>query len=896
MKNTKGPATHPTLKPLVIALGLALGSLSAAYAADDAKALTELQAENVKLRQELEVLRQQHGLATPAATLRASVAPTASVAEVPVAKQEREQTLGAVIVSARNREEIAQDVPLPVQVIGGEQLEREDVKSVWDLTGKAPNLQLNPPGENARKVSISIRGMGRNGANDSAEGSVSTIVDGVTLYYSGQAWSDYVDVDRIEVLRGPQGTLMGKNTTLGAINIVTRAPSFVPSVSYQASTGSLNDLSGRFSATGPLVDGLLAYRASFVADRANGLYTNTYQSFGNAKETWNETNKLGGRVQFLLTPTPALSARVILDKARSDERTNIGFQFANGPATWADGITRPVVSAPTGYATQATDLPKYGYLGKFVQRAQWFHNADGSIYQPRLGSTDFGNSEARPQITNQQGISAELNWDVKGHTITSITASRYQDFDIKNGGNYDQFYIGSSGQQLFNKQFSQELRVASTPGADKKLDYQAGIYFLDARVYSDDPTYYGPDAGAWNAGNSDYKTLIATASGRELLRASLDGLYQSSVTDAKVKSLALYGQTDWHLTEQATLTGGVRVTGEKKTNRISQQLDRPGIALTTANFATASTGELTAANAVRNGQIKTPYDFIEGTPIDAKLVAWNTGASYKLTDDILLYTSAGAGVKSGIVTWASTSLSGGTLTPGNLSPEKSLDFELGFKSLLLDKKLQFNLNAYQTKVTDYQTQVNIANPDGLTFSNIWTNAPGVVARGLELESAYQLAKGLQLTSTGALNSATYDGQFLIAKPDVDAANYTGINKFSDLSGKQLSNAPKFSINLGVNYEAPIYGLLGRVSLSDSYRSGTYLAANQAEESWQGGYSLLNLGIGLGSLNKQWELSLNIKNLLDTNYATSKSTYSATAASGLQIGAPHYVGVTLKAKI
>jgi iron complex outermembrane receptor protein len=896
MKFNEKNTTRPALKPIVIALSLALGAFSGAYAADDAKSLTELQAENAKLRQELDALRRQHGVAPTASTSQASAVTPAPTAVAPNAKAEREQTLGAVIVSARNREEIAQDVPLPVQVIGGEQLEREDVKSVWDLTGKAPNLQLNPPGENARKVSISIRGVGRNGANDSAEGSVSTIVDGVTLYYAGQAWSDYVDVDRIEVLRGPQGTLMGKNTTLGAINIVTRAPSFAPSLSFQATTGNLNDLSGRFSATGPLVDGLLAYRASFVADRANGLYTNTYQSFGNAKETWNETNKLAGRVQFLLTPTPTLSARVIVDKARSDERTNIGFQYDNGPAAWADGIARPTVTAPAGYTAQAVNLPNYGYLGKFVQRAQWFHNADGSIYQPRLGSTDFGNSEARPQITNQHGISAEVNWNVKDHTVTSITASRYQDFDIKNGGNYDQFYVTNSGQQLFNKQFSQELRIASTPGANKKLDYQAGIYLLDAQVYSDDPSYYGPDAGAWNATNGNYNTLIATAAGRELLRASLDGIYQSSVTDAKVKSLALYGQTDWHVTEQATLTGGVRVTGEQKTNRISQQLDRPGIALTATNFATATAGELTAANSVRNATVKTPYDFIEGTPIDAKLVAWNTGASYKVSDDILLYTSAGAGIKSGIVTWASTTLSGGTLTPANLNPEKSLDFELGFKSLLLNQKLQFNLNAYQTKVTDYQTQVNIANPDGLTFSNIWTNAPGVVSRGLELESSYQFNRGLQFTTTGALNSATYDGQFLVAKPDVDAANYTGIDKFNDLSGKQLSNAPRFSINLGVNYQAPVFGLLGRVTVSNSYRSGTYLAANQAEESWQGGYSLLNVGLGLGSLNKQWELSLNLKNLLDKEYATTKSTYSATAASGLQIGAPRYVGVTLKAKI
>ncbi len=897
MKNTPNHPPRPALKPLVLALGLALGATATVHAADDGKALAQLQAENATLRKELEALRAQRGAAAPAAATPTNTAAASPPVSKPSVSAEREQTLGAIVVSARNREEIAQDVPLPVQVIGGDQLEREDVKSVWDLTGKAPNLQINPPGENARKVSISIRGVGRNGANDSAEGSVSTIVDGVTLYYAGQAWSDYVDVDRIEVLRGPQGTLMGKNTTLGAINIVTRAPSFTPSISFQATAGTLNDLSGRFSTTGPLVDGLLAYRASFVADRADGLYTNTYQSFGNAKETWNETNKLAGRVQFLLTPTPSLSARVILDKARSDERTNIGFQYDNGPARWVDGTARAVVAVPAVYAAGAADLPKYGYLGKFVERAAWFHNADGSVYQPRLGLRDFGNSEARPQITNQWGASAEVNWNVAGHTLTSITATRYQDFDIKNGGNYDQFYVTNSGQQLFNRQFSQELRLASTPGANKKLDYQAGVYFLDARVYSDDPSYYGPDAGAFNATTANFNTLIASPTGRELLRSALDGMYQSSVTDARVKSLALYGQADWHLTERATLTGGVRVTSEQKTNSISQQLDRAGTALTTQNFPTATAAELAAAANVRSGTIKTPYGFVEGTPIDAKLVAWNTGASYKVSDDVLLYTSAGVGVKSGIVTWASTTLSGGTLTPANLSPEKSLDFELGFKSLLLDRKLQFNLNAYQTRVTDYQTQVNVVDASSSTgFSNIWTNAPGVLARGIELESAYQATRGLQFTATGAINRAVYDGQFLVGKPDVDPGNYTGINKFSDLNGRQLANAPDLSLNLGVNYETPFLGLLARVTLSNAYRSGTYLASNQSENTWQGGYSLLNLGLGLGSLDKRWELSVVGRNLLDTSYATSKSTYAATSASGLQLGAPRYYGVTLKTRI
>jgi iron complex outermembrane receptor protein len=907
MKTVKGSTANYAIKPLVMALALGFSGL--ALAADEAKTVSELQAENTRLRQELEALRVQQG-AAPASTATAPAA--APVAAAPVAAATapavREDTLGSVIVTSRNREEIAQDIPLPVQVIGGEQLERDNVKSVWDLAGKAPNLQLNPPGENARKVSVSIRGVGRNGANDSAEGSVSTIVDGVSLYYAGQAWNDYVDVDRIEVLRGPQGTLLGKNTTLGAINIVTRPPSFTPSTSFQATTGTNNDLSGRFSTTGPIADGLLAYRASFVADRADGFYTNTYQSFGNAKETWNETNKLAGRLQLLVTPTADITDRIIIDKSRSDERTNVGFQNDNGPATWADGRARATVTVPTAFTAQAAGLPTYGYLGKFVERAAWFHNADGSIYQPRLGSRDFGNSEARPQITNQWGLSNELNWNVANHTFTSITATRYQDFDIKNGGNYDQFYISNSGQQLFNTQFSQEFRVASTPAADKKLDYQAGLYFLDARVYSDDPSYYGPDAGAWNAttastgavignNNRTYDRLIGTAAGRELLRASLEGLYQSSVTDARVKSLALYGQTDWHVTDLTTATAGVRVTGEQKSNRISQELDRGGIALTAANFPTATLDELAAANRIRSQTIKTPYGFIEGTPIDAQLLAWNLGASHKLNEDTLLYTSAGVGVKSGIVTWASTSLSGGTLTPANLESEKSFDLELGFKSLLLEKKLLLNVNAYQTRVTNYQTQVNVADASSTTgFSNIWTNAPGVVSRGIELEAAYQATKGLQFTATGALNKATYDGQFLVAKPDVDAANYVGIDKFSDLNGKQLSNAPDTTLNLGVNYQAPVGAYLGRVTLSNAFRSGTYLASNQSENSWQGGYSILNLGLGLGSFNKKWEVSLNATNLLDKVYASSKSSYSATGASGLQIGAPRYIGLTLKSNL
>lgn len=819
----------------------------------------------------------------PIVTLTFLAASSAQGADEPQAVAE-ENRLGKVVVTSRNREELAQDIPLPVQVLGGAQLERDGVQSIWDLPEKVPNLQLNPPGENARKVSPSIRGIGRNGANDSAEGSVGTIVDGVTLYYSGQAWSDYIDLDRVEVLRGPQGTLMGKNTTLGAINIVTKAPSFTRASSFEIASGNLNSLKGKFSSTGAIIDDLLAFRGTFVVDRVNGLYTNTYQSFGQAKETWNESNKVGGRMQFLLTPGENITNRLILDKLRSDERVNLSFQWDDGPDTWSDGVARTT-----------------SYLKKFAARSAYFRNADGTPYQPPLGLTSFENAEARPQITNQWGVSNDFRWSFAGHTLTSISAYRYQDFDIKNGGN-TRYYIGNSGQQLWNKQLSEEIRLTSDPG--NTIDYQVGLYYLKARVHSDDPTYNGPDSGAWNASDAQYNRLIQTAAGKQLLIDSLNGLYQSEVTDAKVRSVALYGQADWHVTDKATLTAGVRQTDEHKTNRFQQQLDRPGLALTAANYTAAqgyTAQNLIDANAIRNARIRTPTGFIDGKPIDENLTAWTFSPSYKLTDDVLLYASAGEGVKSGFIYFDVGVPTTSPRFETTIKPEKSRDYELGAKTLLFDRKLQLNANLYLTQVTDYQTSFTVIEEDGITVRSQWTNAPGVEARGLELEAAYQYDNGLSFNASGAYNEATYDSQWLVVKPEIDTSlpQYSGVNirnRFIDLNGEQITGVPKVTFNFGVNYEAPLGGYVGRLTVNNSYRSGAYLNSNHAQFSYQDAYTITNLGIGISTADRKYELSLLGRNVFDEFFATAKSTYSSTGASSLQMGAPRYWEIVFRARI
>jgi iron complex outermembrane receptor protein len=838
----------------------------------------------------------------------ASLASVSAFAAEPI-DQDKEKAknkavkLETVVVTSRNRAEAAQDVPLPVRVIGGERLDRDDIKSVWDLPSVAPNLQLNNPGENARKVSPGIRGLGRGGANDSMEQSVGTIVDGVTLYYSGQAWADYVDLDRIEVLYGPQGTLVGKNTSLGAIKIATKAPSFKPASKFEITAGELNTLQGKFSTTGPLIDDLLAYRGTFLVTRKDGLYDNTYLNFGKSRETWREENKVAGRVQFLLTPNEDFTGRLILDKLRSDERVNTGNVLAsNGPDVFADGTARPAtnpITTNTGY-TPSGSYSTIGYLGKFAERSAWFHNADGTVYQPPLDTTDIENSQARPQITNQEGISAQLDWNLKNHSITSITAYRYQDFDIKNGGQFGQFYVSNTGQQLWNDQFSQEIRIASNTADNKVLDYQAGIYYLDAEVYSDDPSYYGADAGAWTATTSQYTTLVANATpalraaGRELLRASLDGVYQSSVTDATVQSLAFYAQADWHISDQATLSFGARSTDESKQNKIATQIDRPGVNLNQlGDIYGATAAQIKAANDVRlrSVPIANGFDFVEAKDIDANLIAWNISPSYKLSDDINVFASIGKGVKSGFIYFQQYVAPTEESFVTYIKPEEVLDYELGFKSLLLDRTLQLNVNLYNTEVTDYQASWRRDDPNsivtGQTISG-WGNAPKVVARGIELESNYRFNQALDFNVAAAYNNATYEAEWLVQKPEILATN-----QFFDAKGQQIANVPKVVINYGLNYQTPVGGFLGRVTLQNTYRSSSYFNDNHAPFTKQDAYNVTNLSLALGSLNKKWEAQLNIRNVLDTEYAQAKSTYSATAGQNLNIGAPRYTSITLK---
>jgi iron complex outermembrane recepter protein len=509
-----------------------------------------------------------------------------------------------------------------------------------------------------------------------------------------------------------------------------------------------------------------------------------------------------------------------------------------------------------------------------------------TVYQPPLGTTDIANSEARPQVTNQWGVQGTIDWRVAGHTLTSITAYRYQDFDIKNGGQFGPYYVSNSGQQLWNRQFSQELRITSPGG--QAFDYQAGVYYLNARVYSDDPSYYGQDAGAWFASAGQFTTLIANAAGRELLRKSLDGVYNSRVTDARVQSLAAYAQADWRFADGFTLTGGVRQTHEKKTNRVSHELDRPGENLATLGATLGATpAQVAAAQAVRDGQLDPAFPWKGGDPIEADLTAYNIGLSYDVTDDILLYSSFGKGVKSGFIFFATDE----TATESHIKPEQTYDIELGVKSTLLDRQLQLNVNAYRTKIRNYQASWQREDPlRAGSYINAWGNVERISAKGVELQALFRPTSYLSVDFAGAYNLAKYGTQWLAQAPEIAAT------QFFDLQGEQVTGVPKLTLSYGFNYAVPIGNYRARVTLNNTYRSGYFLSDSHAAFTYQEAYNVSNLGLGFGAEDRSWELSALVRNLFDEEFHTSASTWTNSAAQSVTWGAPRTVIFSFRSRL
>lgn len=784
-----------------------------------------------------------------ASTAYAQLAPAA----VDAAEADAFDAAGGIVVTARNREEDINDVPIPITVLNGETIAQQRVFTIADLTQRAPGLTATTP--NARRTGVSLRGIGKTSGNDNMEAAVGTIVDDVFLGHVGMTYQDFTDLQQVEILRGPQGTLLGKNTSLGVLKYTTKAPSFDPEGTLELEKGlSRKAFKARGSYSAGIVEDLLAFRASFFVDKQDGDILNVNPARGGR---WHERNRWGGRVQFLLTPTDNFSLKLNLDSAETNENSNTKPNIID-PAKLDDGSVRGT--------TYGTRLAR-SYFGG---------------YKPIIGSwSTIDMDQAEPLITRNSGASLIANWDLGPLEVRSISAYRKFSFDAKNDSEQTRFAIARGGTLVDTEQLSQELRLSGN--LSDAIDFQAGAYFFKIDTETTSRNLYGGDAGAFYATNGQYNTLN-TVTNLPFLRASLENVFSTTYQNPVSKSEALFAQANWKLTDRLTLTGGLRYTWEQKdsiTSRGATFVDGSPL---------VSTGNA-VADAIRSAQTGASYANVIGTPIRAGSASWLLNPSFKVADDVLLYASASGGGKSGAVAFLNDG------TRANILPERTTDFELGIKGALFDNALQLNVNLYYTKVRDYQNVTSIADAQSATgYSSRLGNIPGVRAQGVELDGHIRISKALSINFGGAYNEAIYTDWSTATCP----RNVPTSVPFCNNTGKQVVGAPRWNAVLGFNFDQPIgdSGFTFRAFANDTYRSSHNLEQLLSPYGFQKAYHLTDAGIGLAKeLNGvETEFSIVAKNLFDTKYTTSVNDFSNSAPVGYDgIGPRRYVGALLRVK-
>ncbi|MEB5076899.1 TonB-dependent receptor [Pseudomonas aeruginosa] len=728
--------------------------------------------------------------------------------------------LGKVTVTARRREEDSQKVPTPITVLGGETLEVQRISRVQDLQQVLPSV--NVAYIHARQSSVAVRGIGNNPASDGLEGSAGIYLDNVYLGRPGMAVFDLLDIEQLELLRGPQGTLFGKNTTAGVLNISTRAPTFTAERTVEVSGGQDGYFQGRGTVSGPLGE-TLAGRLSAYRTRDDGYIKNIHDD-----NYLNGGERQGARGQLLFEPNEDFSLRWIADYNEEDS--------SNG------------------------SMVVYGGAERFWQRAALVGALP--LRDPQRRKV---NINGRQHVSvHQGGSSLEANWNLAGgYRLTSISAYRYWHFTPANDEQLNVSAINDTGVEVHDRQFSQEIRLASPTGG--AFDYVVGAYAFRQNLGNKTFTSYGPLADLYLLGAN---------------LGALNDTYSKANGKIETDSFALFAQGTWHLTERLDFTAGLRGTYEEKNAKVERFAPLGG----------AAVGGVGAA--VRNGQLGA-YDSGDLSQYNFAPSAL-LSLSYQFSDDLLGYASLSHGEKSGGVNLAVGSAPSAGADSLLVGPERANDAELGLKSTLFDRRLLLNANLFWTGIHGYQATTLYQAPGSTQLVQVLANAGSVRSRGLEFEATALPLRGLTLNFNGSYNDVTYLS-FKDAPCPAEVSTRPGAPSSCDLTGQRVVGASKWIANLNGEYQWRLDDRFQPyVSASYAYRSSAEGTLDNSDLSKIDGYALVNLAAGLRSDlgDGQLDTSVWLKNAFDKDYYLSAFA-SINGSYTASVGQPRTLGVSLR---
>jgi iron complex outermembrane receptor protein len=753
---------------------------------------------------------------------------------------EKSAALESIIVTARLRQEDAESVPIALSVVTSATLDATSTYNISQLTLLVPSLNYVSP--NPRNTAFTIRGLGSSvvavsQSNDGLEPGVGFYVDQVYHGRPATAAFDFVDLDRVEVLRGPQGTLFGKNTTAGAINIVSKAPTFDREIAAEASGGNFGYYQAKASLSGALIDDLVAGRLSAVTTGRAGDIKNVT----NGREE-NTVNNSAFRAQLLVTPSDAFRVRLTADYSSVYTNCCTQVYFAVGTTLKPAARQYPALAAGQNYTPPS--LNPYDRL------------------------TDI--DAALKVATNEGGVSAIADWDLSGATLTSVSAWRFWNWDAANDRDYTRLSI-QTVQHIPSRQdqYSQELRIASN--GKNSVDYVAGLYWFAQTITGEPITAYGPLAAYWLLGSPP-----------AIPGNLLDGYLTDGQTRFHSDSYAAFGEATWHATEKLGVAAGLRYTDEQKQGRFDSTVSG-GLATTTPALISSKLSILrpqsyhaSVADGSPSGRVNVSYD-------------WSNAA--------MTYISYARGSKSGGINMSGLPLNPANqpaLATAVIRPEQNSTAEIGVKTRLFNQRLFVNADVYETTVRDFQTNVVDNGPGALR--GYLANIEKVRVEGFELDANFAVTDNFK----GYFSASWSDGKYVSYKNGPCPLELTGsATTVCDLSGKPLSALPRWVESLGGEYTYPVSIAsvqgLGFLQAEVSSRSKAFGEPSDSRYAVIDGYSVVNASLGFRQRGP-WEAFFWARNLLNRDYMQNLTVQAGN--SGLIVGTPsdpRTYGLTIRAK-
>ncbi len=710
-----------------------------------------------------------------------------------------------IVVTAQKREQNLQKVPVSVSVLSSSVLADNRVSGLEQLAQVSPSIGFTNSA-NTRGQGLSIRGIGTLNFSDGVEPSVSTVIDGVVIGRSAASFFEFNDIERIEVLRGPQGTLFGKNSSAGALNVVTGKPDLnESSLEATASYGTFDDV--RLKATGSLVldQGRAALRVSGFRSTADGIITNTVDG-----RKLNDNDSWGVRAKLLFEPSDVTSIYVIGDYGESNRNCCASTVRSVLPTTtYYNGQTRAALLA-------------------------------GQMLGPLNREVTIDGDYFNRQKTG--GASVEINTELGGQTITSITAYReFKVFDNNDPDGVPLPVVSLNNARQKQQQFTQELRLTSPAG--EPVEYVFGVFYFWQDVVSQTQV----------KGNLTVNLPAGQYLGNQVDR------------DITTKNVAAFGQVTGHLTDELSLIGGFRLTSEQAV----AHFDR-----------TILPGAIAAMPSLGGPAYVAPT--LKATDTD---LSYKLGVQYQATPDIMAYATYTRGYKGPALNLLNN-LTAPTVNAGLavLRPEIARNWEAGVRTTLFDRMLTLNVTGFYETFTDFQAQTYSA----ILTSFQLTNAGKLITQGAEVEATLRPLDGLSLSGNLAYTDTEVRGLIVSCYPGQTAAQGCASGR-QDVTGEALTNAPKWAWSLNANYGADIgNSLRGSANLSFTYRSKT-LFSYRDPNTEQRGYGLLNGRLSLAAQDGRYELSVFGKNLTNQHFASFIGTglldTSATGAGYTQLLTP-----------